>query len=461
MTTGRRVLVSALLLSACATVIPVPVDGDGVDVAEAPARFPDGHFVPLLGPLRRYSPSVVGVVDGTATPVTIDSGAWTTMISRRTADDLGLSGRVDAATENGGVIDIHEARAEGRFIVVDFSVGPYHSDVQRVLVVPGEHPLFLVGLDVLQRYDLLVVADEGLIGFFDKGMGPHRDDDLVLAATPDRWRRIHVRGSAPGAKKTARCDMLVDTGAEVTGFPSAPGVDAGVPADLRFRLTVRGILSEEEKRGHFLLRPLSLDDTDVGTVSAVESLNARGTEGGNVGTNVLLRYETLLDFDRPSVRFHLPPERPDHRDLGPGGVRCRGGCISVAVRSATVSEWDAQDELRYKHVPSRQHREVDEDRRFSRDDRVCLAVAVDPVWAKHKLELLVTDDRLGGKLGGDAITIVVNVPNEGFHRCLPLPRATQALGLAAADPVALRFVRADRAAGADCGDACCAWWSGP
>ena len=103
MTTGRRVLVSALLLSACATtVIPVPVDGDGVDVAEAPARFPDGHFVPLLGPLRRYSPSVVGVVDSTPTPVTIDSGAWTTMISRRPADDLewGREPRCDASGRN-------------------------------------------------------------------------------------------------------------------------------------------------------------------------------------------------------------------------------------------------------------------------------------------------------------------------------------------------------------------------
>ncbi len=477
-------LLPPLLWSSCAHLggDVLLIDDDGNDRASVAERWPRASWLELQGPLMQRSLDVVVLVNGLPAIATLDTGATRTAMSSSLAERLGLSELVAGSSDRGRFTDAHGAAGEAIGVVVDsLRLGTTWLERRPVMVFSSTHDFLLIGLDVLQDYEMLIAADQGLVGLFAPGDGPRAFDDVVVPLalrTPSLELAVEAR--ARGASGDAVTFLVVDTGAMGTSFPSAPGVLAGVAADLRFTSTTIGVASSKEERGRFRLDPLRLGPggVDVGAVAAWEAIHNDGQGPGLLGVDVLARFRTLIVPRAPSeLRLQPLPKRPSSRDRGPDGYACPGGCVSVAVvaRTPEASLADLHDGVRgaIERLADEQMGLAPSSSSSSsssalwalggRTDGACLRVDIHGVWGGHKVELAITDasDRPGGALAGSAITLVVDVPQDrGFHECVPLPASTEALGVGPGTPLSLRFVRSDRAISAGCPQHSCLYWSG-
>lgn len=473
-TSRAAVVVAVVVVAACASVKDAVVDVDGAEVADVKEAHPDAIWLPLQQPLMQHSLDVVVLVDGQPVVATLDTGAMVTAMSSTLAQRLGLSERVAQSRDHMPITDAHgQAGQASRVLVSTLGFAQQWIDDASVWVFPSERETFLIGMDHLQRYDLYLVIDQGYVGLFPAGQGPRHDDDTVIPLIPGE-RSVLVRARAPGARGTAEATMVIDTGAEFTTFPSAPALEAGVPADLRFKATTLGVASEQRHEGMFRIDHLAVGDVDVGAVFAREATGNGGNGPGLLGLDVLARTRTLIvTSGKPELRLAPLPRRPAFVSASPGGFPCQGPCVAVGLvalplelRAELVRQQvqdilaaAAADQLRGGRGDVASGRRTYALPRDQRSDGVCLDVDVDPAYADRVVEFAVTD--VAGELGGNALTVRLRVPAGGLHDCIDLPASTAPLGLRAGTPLSLRFVRTGPEVVARCEADVCLWWSGP
>ena len=123
---------------------PKPVQAEVVNIVVAPTS--------LSVALKNGSYNVPGSVRGVPTIFQIDTGASKTAVSKRITDAAGISdyncqNRMDAATAN-GVVSVCLV------IIPEFTFGVFNLREIEVLIMPNMQPDALLGMDVLQHYNI-------------------------------------------------------------------------------------------------------------------------------------------------------------------------------------------------------------------------------------------------------------------------------------------------------------------
>jgi predicted aspartyl protease len=415
--------------AALAATAPTTNATTGSDESDLPRLYPHGDWLPLESPLLSMELVVDVVVNGHRVRATLDTGAMGTTMSEPMAVRLGV---LDESTPRGApvhAIDAHGDVVLGERLVVDaIELGQRRLQRVGVSIIGRDPDLFLIGADVLQRVDLYLAADEGLVGIFDAGGAPRHPEDVVVKARRGD-RQLIVDGAADGRRR-ARFPLLVDTGAWNTSVPVASGVDAGLPADLAYNATTVGVGGEQEARGRFVLRPLFIgpNDTPVGRVLAVASTIDRGDGLGLLGDDVYFRFRTVISFKDAELRFRALPPRGTTRSRGRGGLPCTGDdgrpvpCVSIGLARA-------EGETAPGDLPG-----------------TCLKIDVDRSWAGNTVELAITAEVPGDVtlFNGGAIRAFLSIDNTGAHHCFTLWQQLERLGLRRDTPLQLRWFRADR-----------------
>ena len=418
------------MVSVPATTEPA-VSALGSDVSDLPRRFPTAAWVPIESPLLSMQLLVRVGVNNRVAIATLDTGAMGTTMSVPVAARLGLLKEDTPAGTPISAIDAHGDTILGeRISLGELRIGSHRWADVDVTILGNAPDLFLVGAEVLQDVDLLIAADEGLLGLFEAGQGPLIGDDAHVVPLTTRDRQLLVVGQAPAAGgKSAEFSLLVDTGAWNTSVPALAGINAGLPADLAYNATTVGVAGEQLSRGRFVLDPLRLGPSrvPVGRVLALSSTLDAGAGLGLLGNDVLMRYRTLISWKRNELRFESLSQRATSRSRGPAGALCQQGdravaCVSVQLVPGPVSE-AAADDL----------------------DNLCLQIDVDEVYAGKTVELAITAD--GGDqvsvFNGGAIRAFLSVDDQGVHHCFRLWRQLEHLGLSAKTPISLRWVRTE------------------
>jgi clan AA aspartic protease (TIGR02281 family) len=398
----------------------------GSDVSELPSLYPQGDWVPLVGPLLSMDLQVSVVMNGVATTATLDTGAQSTTMSNAVAERLGLRSPEQPFGATMTAVDAHGSIIRGEKLIIDtLALGKRVFRKVPVSVLGEDPDMFLIGADILQDFDLFVAADEGLVALFEAGSAPrHPSEQTVGANRGDR--QLSLFGFAEG-DRPARFSLLVDTGAWNTSVPSGIGVGAGLPADLGYTTTTVGVAGEQESRGRFVLAPLRLggEGVTVGRVYALASLLARGDGYGLLGNDVFFRFHTVVSFRDAAVRFRPLPVRPAVRFRGPAGVRCgvdgQAPCVQVSL--AALATPPAADDL----------------------PGLCLQVDVDAAFAGKTVELAITaeDPHEGPLFNGGGIRAFLTVDDAGAHHCFTLWRSLGRLGVDLDTVLSLRWVRTE------------------
>lgn len=404
------------------------VSAQGSDLSDLPQLYPDGEWLTIEAPLLSMAVVVKVNINGETAIATLDSGAMGTTMSTPVAESLGI---LDEHTPRGRpvrAIDAHGNVIMGRKISLgELAIGR-HKWVDVDVTVLGDQPeLFLVGADVLQDVDMYLAADEGLVGIFQGGSGPREDSDRVVRLQRGE-RQLLVTATARGTvKDDVQFQLIVDTGAWNTSVPLLVGINGGLPADVGYESTTLAVGGEQTNRGRFVLEPMMLgsDKIAVGKVLAIGS--TLDTQGGLglLGNDVMMRQHTLLSFARSEMRLKPPPPRPPSRMRGPGGASCSDAdgnhapCVRVAVIEKHESSYDDAD------LPG-----------------VCLQIDVDEVYAGKTLELAITGAS-NELMNGGAIRAFMTANQDGAHACFHLWRQLDRLGVTAATPLSLRWVRTE------------------
>lgn len=408
------------------------VSAHGSDLSDLPQLYPDGDWLDIEAPLLSMAVVAKVKVNGEKAIATLDTGAMATTMSTPFAERLGI---LDEDTPRGRpvrAVDAHGSVIHGeRLALGEVSIGR-HRWVDVEVTVLGDAPdLFLIGADLLQDVDLYLAADEGLVGVFEGGRAPVEPGDRVVRLQRgDRQLLVaaqaHGRG-ASGALSPVRFPLIVDTGAWNTSVPLLVGINGGLAADVRFESTTLAVGGEQTTRGRFVLDPLSLgsEAIPVGRVFAIGSTldNEGGT--GLLGNDVMMRQHTIVSFHRSELRLKPTQTRPHVRDRGPGGVTCsddtgaRTPCVSVAIVSRPDDTYGDSD------LPG-----------------ACLQIDVHKSYAGKTLELAITGPS-GDLMNGGAIRAFMTANDDGAHACFHLWRQLEHLGVTAATPLSLRWVRTE------------------
>ena len=400
----------------------------GSDVSELPALYPDGDWLAIEAPLLSMQLVVNVVVNGKTVPAVLDTGAMGTTMSTPLATRLGILADDTPRGLPVRAVDAHGDVIFGERIQIGgIDVGRRHFARVNVTVL-GESPdLFLIGADVLQRLDLFIAADEGLVGIFDAGRAPRRAGELVVPLKAGD-RQLVVEGAADARGGRARFEFLVDTGAWNSSVPATIGINAGVPADLAYASTTVGVAGEQEARGRFVMAPLFLGPSDVavGRVLAVASTMDNGEGLGLLGNDVLMRFHTVISFSAAELRLRPLPVRRHERRRGPGGAACAKAGVAVpcvAVRLASTSAVAASDDW----------------------PGVCLQVDVEPAYASSTVEIAITaeDQSHVSLFNGGAIRAFMSADATGAHHCFAIWPQLQRLGLTKNTPLTVRWIRTE------------------
>ncbi len=258
-------------------------------------------FEPLKDGGSRGHWIVMGRAGPHTLPVLIDSAADRSLMAPTVAQTLGLRGQpIDP------IVDASGATVAATLVLLpELTVaGTTFRNLSVVVPERALRPdLFLLGGDALAHVDLVVDGVDGGLAILPAGtdiarVGPV--DRAVVVALDTASKRWQVQATAPGKKGLVSFILDVDTGAPLTSVPAAIGVAGGFPADVGRRATLRGAAGEAvEKRGRFVLAPLSLGMVGVGAVSALET----GSEHGLLGTDVLGRARVLFSPARQAMVF--------------------------------------------------------------------------------------------------------------------------------------------------------------
>jgi hypothetical protein len=258
-------------------------------------------FVPLQDGGSRGHWIVMGRAGAHTLPVLVDSAADRSLMAPTIARTLGLRGQpIDP------IVDASGATVAATVVVVpELTVaGTTFRNLSVVVPEQALRPdLFLLGADALAHVDLVVDGVDGGLAILPAGtdiarVGPA--DRAMVVALDTASKRWQVQATAPGQNGLVSFILDVDTGSPLTSVPAAIGVGGGFPADVGRRATVRGAAGEAvEKRGRFVLAPLSLGMVGVGAVSALET----GSEHGLLGTDVMGRARVLFSPTRQAMVF--------------------------------------------------------------------------------------------------------------------------------------------------------------
>ncbi len=377
-----------------------PVTDIGSDQTTLPARYPAGVWLPIEQPLLSLQVVVRVQVEGQDVLATLDSGASSSVMSTMTFNRV-----APPDTEPVGfarVMDAHGDLVRARRFVLDkVQVGSLTFNRYEVLVVPGGYPLFLIGAEKLEKMDVFLAADEGVVGLFPPGRAPIEPGATrVRLHVEDQQPRLVAYAQGPRGREAA-FTLIVDTGASETALPVGAGLKAGLVTDHRATKTTMAIGGEAERRGRFVVGTLQLGDerVPVHNVLAQSSRLAGGKDVGLLGNDVLMRHRTVLRLSKGELFLSPLPDRPTTRHRGPGGAVCtaRGKpvpCIHVAVEHG-------QDP--------------------------CLRVRIHPVYSGTTVEmaLLAEKDSQGPALAGGALRVFSTVGDHGVDRCMPMQSHTE------------------------------------
>lgn len=258
------------------------VSANGSDLSDLPQLYPDGDWLPIEAPLLSMAVVTPVEVNGEKTVATLDTGAMGTTMSMPVAEALGVfdngrRGRRVTAT------DAHGQQLSGEKILLgEVGIGRHRWTDVEVTVLGDQPELFLVGADLLRDLDLLVAADEGLVGVFSAGRGPAEGADRVVDLQVSDRQLIAIGSAASVAGAEVNFPLIVDTGAWNTSVPLLTGINGGLAADTSFESVTVAVGGEQTNRGRFVLHPLRLDGVPVGRVLAIGS-TMRGGAGDPAG----------------------------------------------------------------------------------------------------------------------------------------------------------------------------------
>jgi predicted aspartyl protease len=211
--------VAAFILSGAA----LAADGcTYIELAELPVKYAGPALVP----------TIAGAVNGKPARMLMDTGSYTSALTRGLVETLKLKlhPTVSWVTGVGGETRLYEARID------DMEVGPTRSGstIMRVIGEPGSLPWFdaIVGAPFLMQADLEVFLAERTIKFFR----PRNCKDSFLAywtdvpvsVIPYAWR--YAQGENPQFTvdiNGQKFDAIIDTGAEVSSISLAAARRAG------------------------------------------------------------------------------------------------------------------------------------------------------------------------------------------------------------------------------------------
>lgn len=421
------------LSSASSTSRPTTprVSAQGSDLSDLPTLFPDADWLPIEGPILSMAVVTRAIVNGVSALATLDTGATVTTMSQPMAERLGV---LDDDTPRGRpvrALDAHGNVVMGEKLRLrELRLGTRSFTNVEATVVGDAPDLLLVGADILQRLDLYIAADEGLVGLFDAGRSPAESTDRVVPLERGD-RQLVARARAAGSSGEVRFPLIVDSGAWTTTVPLLPGLHGGLRTDVNFESTTVAVGGEQMNRGRFVLEPLRLgpDDVSVGRVLALG-----GTLGGTLeeasglgllGNDVLMRQPTVISFARSELRFKGSVPRPPWRERGPGGAPCSDDhgapapCVRVALVPKPDDNYDATD------LPG-----------------VCLQIDVDESYAGRTVELAITGVS-SELMNGGAIRAFMTANDAGAHSCFHVWRQLEHLGLREDTPLSLRWVRTE------------------
>ncbi len=405
------------------------VSANGSDLSDLPQLYPDGDWLPIEAPLLSMAVVTPVEVNGAVAVATLDTGAMGTTMSGPVAEALGVfesgrRGRRVTAT------DAHGQQLTGEKILLgEVGIGRHRWTDVEVTVLGDQPDLFLIGADLLRDLDLLLAADEGLVGVFSAGRGPAESGDRVIELRVGERQLIAMGSAASVAGAEVTFPLIVDTGAWNTSVPLLTGINGGLAADTNFESVTVAVGGEQTNRGRFVLDPLKLGGVAVGRVLAIGS-TMRGGAGdpsgglGLLGNDVLMRQHALISFARGEIRLRPPATRAPERWRGPGGARCTADgkaapCLSVALVAKADESYEASDL-----------------------QGTCLRIDVDPVFAGKTIELAITG-RAPDLMNGGAIRAFLTANDDGAHACFHLWRQLENLGVKVDTPLALRWVRTE------------------
>lgn len=405
------------------------VSANGSDLSDLPQLYPDGDWLPIDAPLLSMAVVTQVTVNGIKAVATLDTGAMGTTMSQPVAESLGVfdngrHGRRVTAT------DAHGQQLSGEKVALgEVGIGRHRWADVEVTVLGDQPDLFLIGADILRDVDMLLAADEGLVGVFAAGRGPAEPDDGVIRVNASDRQMVATGCAASVAGKDVTFPLIVDTGAWNTSVPLLTGINGGLPADTTFEAVTVAVGGEQTNRGRFVLDPLKLGGVRVGRVLAIGSTMRSGPGDpagglGLLGNDVLMRHHAMVSFQRGEIRVRPLTARGAERSRGPGGARCTADgqpapCISVALVAKPEDSYDAGDLA-----------------------GVCLRVDVNPLFAGKTLELAITG-QAPDLMNGGAIRAFLTANDDGARACFHVWRQLENLGIGAGTPLALRWVRTE------------------
>ena len=263
-------------------------DKDDLDFALLKDGGARGHLV------------VDGVVGARPVAITLDTAAGRTLVTRDLVRHLGLTPIGEHVVRDINGVEMAASEVELPDVVV--AGVRFRGIVALVGDTALRDDLFLLGGDALRRVDLVYDGPLGAVAFLPAGSAlddPATFDDADIVAM-DTTDRLVVQASAPGSRGEVTFELVVDMGSPLTAVAATAGVNGGLPADTSTSVTLKGAGGvANERRGRFMLWPLSLGLVQMGTVSAIETGEALGV----VGTDVLGRARVVISAARHALAF--------------------------------------------------------------------------------------------------------------------------------------------------------------
>ena len=243
--------------------------------------------------------AVVAAAGVVGVAVTLDTAAERTVVAPALARRFGLTPTGTRTMRDASGDDV----TAGEVVLPDVVVAGVRFTAITALVPTTalRDDLFLLGADALRHVDVVVDGPLGAVALLAAGTALN-DEQLAEADVVelDVAERFTVSASATGGDGPITFDLVIDTGSPLTSVPAAIGVAGLLPADTSTTVTVKGASGlANQRRGRFILRPLSLGLVQVGDVSALEV----GDGVGVVGNDVLGRGRVVISAARRALAF--------------------------------------------------------------------------------------------------------------------------------------------------------------
>lgn len=372
-------------------IVEPAVTSEGLDANALSARYPGGCWLPLSGPTLDPGLIVNAELNGHAVDALLDTGSTSSLIGERLARSSGV-------IQSDRWLQRYEASVQGR----TFTGDAYRAEVRlgefvfgdvKLNVLPGSDFDLVVGFAELRQIDVLVASDDRMIGFFAAGSGPVPDGAQPIEFVEHADGVAYVDAWVPAPDRTRylpAVPLLIDTGATTTGIPR-PAIDG------QRRLHESRSVTADGSRllaGHFDVGELLVGRRQLRVGPVIANDGRAGY--GNLGLDVLRRYQALFSARRSQLFLAPRARRPELRTLGPGGKPClRNGAATPCVSIKLVQQ--------------------------PRAAKVCATIA--PGYGELPLALEVGAERADGAMawGGGAFTIYLRGPGAWQTICEQLP----------------------------------------